>query len=238
MCFVTYLPCQDGFVLTSNRDEHIGRPKAMPPRQYTINEQSVFYPKDGLAGGTWIAASSEWTLCLLNGAFVKHQPRPPYRRSRGLVVLDFFVQNDAERFIQNYHFEGIEPFTLIIVGSQTLHQLRWDGALLHHSLLDPSRAYAWSSVTLYTGEVIREREAWFEKWQSVHSVFEGDDVVDFHKFGGKGDTDNDLIINRETGLQTVSITQIQHTTAHFLMTYLDCLNCHQYRYRIFETVEN
>ncbi|MCU0340612.1 MAG: NRDE family protein [Spirosomaceae bacterium] len=237
MCFVTYLPYQDGFVLTSNRDEHIGRPKAVPPRQYAIGEQSVFYPKDGLAGGTWIAASSEWTLCLLNGAFVKHQHRPPYRRSRGLVVLDFFAQNDAEKFIQDYDFGGIEPFTLIMVGTQALHQLRWDDAVLHHSPLDPTRAHAWSSVTLYADEVIREREAWFEKWQNVHSVFEGDDVVDFHKFGGKGDTDNDLIISRETGLKTVSITQVQHTSAHFLMTYLDRLNGHQYRYRIFETVE-
>lgn len=236
MCFVTYLPYQDGFILTSNRDEHIGRPKALPPRKYLINNQTVFYPKDGLAGGTWIAASSTHTLCLLNGAFVKHTHTPPYRRSRGLVVLDFFEQNNLETFISHYDFEGIEPFTLIIA-TTTLHELRWDGGQLHHQVLDVHQAYAWSSVTLYSDEVVEERQRWFGQWQRQNPIFEGEDVVRFHTFGGKGDLKNDLVIARDTGLQTVSITQIQHTSEHFLMSYLDRLNHQNYHYRIFETTE-
>ena len=59
MCTVTYLPLQDnGFILTSNRDEAIVRKISLPPAKYTINNTSVFFPKDQEANGTWIATSS------------------------------------------------------------------------------------------------------------------------------------------------------------------------------------
>ncbi|MEI7584323.1 NRDE family protein [Runella sp.] len=238
MCFVTYLPHQQGFILTSNRDEHVGRPKALPPKKYIINGQSVFYPQDGLAGGTWIASSSKVTLCLLNGAFVKHHHRPPYRRSRGWVVLDFFSCEDTEDFVRNYDFRGIEPFTLVAVEQSPILQLaeiKWDGVQLYHNKLEPEAAHSWSSVTLYSNEVIRERQRWFEEWQQEHPLFEGEDVLDFHSFGGKGDVENDLIINRNNELRTVSITQIQKTTEQFLINYWDRLNDQHYRYRIFDS---
>jgi uncharacterized protein CbrC (UPF0167 family) len=90
-------------------------------------------------------------------------------------------------------------------------------------------------VTLYSNEVIRERQRWFEEWQQEHPLFEGEDVLDFHSFGGKGDVENDLIINRNNELRTVSITQIQKTTEQFLINYWDRLNDQHYRYRIFDS---
>jgi hypothetical protein len=238
MCFVTYLPYQEGFILTSNRDESIGRPKASPPKKYKLNQQSVFYPKDGLAGGTWIATSTDWTLCLLNGAFVKHQHNPPYLKSRGLVILDFLEQNNLEEFISSYDLSGVEPFTLVVVEHKyglAINELRWDGTTLHHKPLLTNMPYSWSSVTLYSDQVIEERQQWFAQWQQKNPDFEGDTIVDFHRFGGKGDIENDLIVNRNNELQTVSITQIQKTPEQFLMGYYDRLNGQEYRYRIFET---
>lgn len=238
MCFVTYLPHQQGFILTSNRDEHVGRPKALPPKKYFIKGQPVFYPQDGLAGGSWIATSSNTTLCLLNGAFVKHQSQPPYRQSRGLVVLHFFEYNDLNDFIKNYNFTEIEPFTLVVVEQNEqlqLSQIRWDGSTLYHTKLDAHSNHAWSSVTLYSDEVIQERERWFEQWQSQHPFFEGDDVLDFHSFGGNGDAENDLLVNRNNQLRTVSMTQIHKTPEQFLIRYWDRLNDQQFRFRIFDT---
>ena len=235
MCFVTYLPQNEGFILTSNRDEHAGRPKAIPPKKYVAGGQAVFYPKDGLAGGTWIAASEQFTLCLLNGAFVNHVPQPPYRRSRGLVLLDFFKMQCIRYFVAKYDFSGIEPFTLIVIERKAkveLHQLRWDGQQTHHEILDAKTAFAWSSATLYNAATMREREHWFGDWQEKHPKFSAQEIIDFHLSGGKGDQRNDLIINRNNELLTVSITQVQQIKDHFLLHYQDRLNGQDYRYRI------
>ena len=52
MCTVTYLPQEnDGFILTSNRDESPMR-KTIPPKKYVENGVELIYPKDQLAGGT------------------------------------------------------------------------------------------------------------------------------------------------------------------------------------------
>jgi uncharacterized protein with NRDE domain len=33
-------------VITSNRDEQLIRPSAIPPKNYTVNGKNVIYPKD------------------------------------------------------------------------------------------------------------------------------------------------------------------------------------------------
>lgn len=237
MCFVTYIPYQEGFILTSNRDESVGRPKALPPKKYFIDSIPVFYPQDQLAGGTWIATSPKSTVCLLNGAFVKHQHQPPYRMSRGRVVLDFFRHEQLTDFVSHYELTGIEPFTLIVVEQENelqLSELRWDGTQLHVKYLNAGQTYAWSSVTLYSETVIQERERWLKDWLSQHSGFEGKDILDFHTFGGNGDDANDLVMNRNNQLRTVSTTQIQKTPAQFLINYQDRLTGKRFNYRIFE----
>jgi len=101
--------------------------------------------------------------------------------------------------------------------------------------LDAHKSHAWSSVTLYSDEVIKEREQWFEEWLNKTPFFEGDDILNFHHFGGKGDAENDLFVNRNNELQTVSMTQIEKTADQFLINYWDRLNNQQYRYRIFDS---
>lgn len=237
MCFVTYIPYQQGFILTSNRDESVGRPKALPPKKYLIDAIPVFYPQDGLAGGTWIAASPKATVCLLNGAFIKHRHEPPYRMSRGKAVLDFFRYEHLNDYISGYDFGGIEPFTLVVIEEENelrLSELRWDGTQLHLKTPDATQAHAWSSVTLYSDEVIRRREHWLAQWLQNHPVFEGEDVLDFHALGGTGDTTNDLVMNRNNELRTVSTTQILKTPDLFLMNYRDMLTGQHFKYRIFE----
>ena len=92
MCTVTYLPLEnDGFILTSNRDESPMR-KTIPPKKYLENGVELAYPKDQLAGGTWIGASTKNRLvCLLNGAFKKHERNSYYKMSRGLVVKNILT---------------------------------------------------------------------------------------------------------------------------------------------------
>src|SRR4051812_22764348 len=73
MCTVTYLPLKEGFIITSNRDERLVRKPADAPQIISGLNTRILFPRDGEAGGTWIATSeNNRTVCLLNGAFVPH----------------------------------------------------------------------------------------------------------------------------------------------------------------------
>ena len=89
MCTVTYVPNQEGIILTSNRDESPER----SPKNITrlVGRFNLCFPQDTLAGGTWIAADDRRRIiCVLNGAFEKHAHVPPYRKSRGILALEYF----------------------------------------------------------------------------------------------------------------------------------------------------
>ncbi|NDC40852.1 MAG: hypothetical protein EBZ77_04755, partial [Chitinophagia bacterium] len=58
MCTVTYLPLDNGHILTSNRDEQLLRQAAAPPELIEGKTGGILFPRDGKAGGTWIAAHS------------------------------------------------------------------------------------------------------------------------------------------------------------------------------------
>lgn len=223
MCTVSYLPLPSGFLLTSNRDEWNKRLPALPPLPYDIHQQTVTFPRDQQANGTWIATNHQYTLCLLNGAFQKHESQPPYRLSRGLMLLDFFKYLNPLDFASSYDFSGIENFTLLIKSNidADFFELRWDGIKLHLTSLDPLKPQIWSSCTLYTDEVIAERRSWFEKWLAEQVQFSSEDIISFHRFAGKGDKQNDVLMERENGVQTVSVTHISSTAGQLSMRYWD-----------------
>lgn len=237
MCTVTFLPCgNNDYILTSNRDEKNVRKKAQPPRKFIHGSFSVFYPKDPEAGGTWIVTGKKhFTLCLLNGAFEKHRSAPPYRKSRGLVVLDFFEFDHVNAFARLYDFTGIEPFTLVILDTTTtlqLHELRWDGQTITLTPKDADTPHIWSSVTLYEKEVIAQRREWFSNWLQENREYRMEEIIRFHEFGGTGDKTNDLLMNRGNEVLTVSITSIAKLQGNMRMHYRDIPNDTAYAIQI------
>lgn len=216
MCTATYLPgSPTSFVLTHSRDEKALRPPAHPPRTVPIGGQDVTFPQDPQGQGTWIAMTTDLTVCLLNGAFVAHTPQPPYRHSRGLVVLDAFDYVSIDSFIHQYPFAGIEPFTLLLaetdrLAGQRLVELRWTGGRLFISEKDARLPHIWSSVTLYTPDVIRQREGWFKTWLQCNPAPTVADIRHFHQSAGAGDPTNSLRMNRRNALLTVSLTSVVH----------------------------
>lgn len=226
MCTLTYIPLGDKeFIFTTNRDEDPKR-IAIPPNLYINNNVECLYPKDQLSEGTWMLCNKEYSLCLLNGAFVKHKHSPPYRKSRGLVVLEFSNYKSVTEFVLNYNFEGIEPFTMLVLtyGSKfAIEEIRWDGGSIHYKNLDPLKTEIWSSSTLYDESAKEMRREWFAGWKS-----EGDNstahVLKFHKNAGNGDAFNGLIMNRKEMVKTTSITQISCIKAKISMRYEDLRN--------------
>ena len=226
MCTVTFVPLEEGaYFLTSNRDEHISRPRATLPVKIKHDGYELIFPKDPQGGGTWIASDDRGnTVCLLNGADKPHTPKYPYRHSRGLVVLDYFSYSDFHHFKNSYPLDNIEPFTLVIVSPDQLIEFKWDGQNKTHRNLPRVKAKIWSSVTLYSIDIIKQREIWFQNWLSLHQKPGIPDLIHFHKFTGTGDKRHDVLMEREGGLRTVSITSIHFAESIATIYYEDLEN--------------
>lgn len=208
MCTVSFVKTADKIVITSNRDEKIIRPNAIPPQSYTVNGKNVIYPKDPKAGGTWYAVDENGTvLVLLNGANEKHIVKLPYRKSRGLIVLELIGQQSPKDFWSAINLENIEPFTLVLFQNGVLFQLRWNGIVKEITLLDSNKNHIWSSATLYPQAVREKRANWFYTFMDVTPAVSETELLHFHRYTEETNQENGLVINRNDEMKTVSITQ-------------------------------
>lgn len=209
MCTVTIVPLENnGFVLTSNRDEAPER-VSLPPDFYTIDGTKLLFPKDK-KGGTWIGVSeNKRAICVLNGGFEKHNRKVSYRMSRGLVAKDFMVSKNVSGTVETYNLYDIEPFTMIIVdwnASLKFYELVWDGKTKHFKQL-PLEPRIWSSSTLYDEKMNQERLLWFTVFKTDNAL-KADSLLKFHKMAGNGNTDYGVVMDRGF-VKTTSITQIE-----------------------------
>lgn len=207
MCTVSFVSVGNKKIITSNRDENIQRQSAAAPMAEIVNGQKLLFPKDAKAGGTWFAASERGVVSvLLNGAFVKHTPAPPYRKSRGLILLDIIAANDPFTSFSRIDLAHIEPFTVVHYLPGRLFELRWDGNKKYEKELDVSGNHIWSSATLYDEEVVAYRKRLFDHFIETSAMLTPGDVQHFHA-NNNNDEENGFVINRKTGLKTFSITQ-------------------------------
>lgn len=222
MCTVTFIPTQSGVSITSNRDEKKERLKAFPPAVTTISTGKLVFPKDTDANGTWIAFHERnEALVLLNGAFEAHHPFPPYRKSRGLILLELFEFQSAFEGFQKIDLSNIEPFTLIIWRAKELFEVRWDGISKYETKLNSYSGHIWSSSTLYDATIREKRKKWFDNWLYQHPNPTTDEILSFHEFTGDGDQENDFKMDRRGELFTVSITSMKIDEEKGWMIYKD-----------------
>ena len=221
MCTVTiFYKGNNDFVLTSNRDEAPNR-KSIPPKVYDVNSIGMLFPKDELAGGTWIGASEKNRLiCLLNGGFAKHHRKDNYQFSRGVIVKDLLASDDVVTKIENYNFTNVEPFTIVIADWNTnlqFFELVWDGETAHFIKL-PLKTKIWSSSTLYSDEMKKERHQWFDDFKADNELT-SEMVLKFHSTETEN-TDFGIVMDRGF-VKTTSITQVEKTNDVLSMNYFD-----------------
>jgi len=222
MCTVTFIPSNKQIFLTSNRDEKHWRAAAHLPEAYPGKSGKIIFPKDGDAGGTWFAVHENGKgVVFLNGGFIKHTPQPPYRKSRGLILLDLIDQDSPVDGFRNIFLDNIEPFTAVIWEDQKLFECRWDGGVKHEICLAPNIPHIWSSVTLYDQDVIIKRKNWFNEWLEHHSHPTQEEILRFHQFTGDGDQHNDLMMNRDGKVFTVSVTSACIGNREIITEYVD-----------------
>lgn len=212
MCTLTYLPLDnEQYILTTNRDESPSRAHAKFPEYLHLENKNIIFPKEPKAGGTWIASSDNGTtVCLLNGAFEPHKYDPPYKISRGLVLLEAIECIKPDEFFKNYVLEGIEPFTMVVLFHDPelkVIEFRWDGKKSHLKEMNARQPHIWVSAQLYTQDAINKRAQWFKKWLHDHKEYTAAEILAFHEKAGDGDIRNDMVMDRGE-VKTVSITSV------------------------------
>ncbi|WP_029035223.1 NRDE family protein [Salinimicrobium terrae] len=223
MCTVTITPLKDknSFVLTSNRDEAPGR-ETLPPKIYFMEGLKMAFPKDVLAGGTWMGISEQKrVICLLNGGFEKHIRKLPYGKSRGVVVKDLLAAESFTKAAEAYDLSEVEPFTIVVADwHQDLFfaELVWDGSTKHSQKL-PLKPHIWSSSPLYSEEMKKMRENWFETLKEGQELTP-EALLDFHFSAGKGDKNAGVIMDRGF-VKTRSVSQIIYSDEKTSFFYKD-----------------
>lgn len=222
MCTVTYIPKENNnFILTSNRDEAYGR-TTLAPSFYDVDGVKMLFPKDAVAGGSWIGISEKSRMiCLLNGGFTNHIKVQDYKMSRGVVVKELLKAEDLTMAIQDFEYDGIEPFTIVAIdwsGVLKATELVWDGHKAHINVLG-KEPKIWSSSTLYDATMKEKRRDWFAQF-SKETDWTPESLLDFHTTAGEGDKHIDLKMNRGK-LGTVSSTQVTKNGESCEMAYHD-----------------
>ena len=228
MCTVSFYNDKDTIILTSNRDEHHSRPAALPPQVYTTEKFQLIYCKDGQANGTWMVLRNDGTvIVLLNGAFERHPLNPPYRKSRGLVVLDIISEENCLQKYKSYDLAAIEPFTLVIYSDSHLYECIWNGIEKFVTEKSTQERHIWSSVTLYDREFRELKRNLYQQLTDTNEKLSPADILKFHH--SEKDLENGFIINRNNQLMTFSVTQIVLTEKINTFTHADILDDKLYR---------
>jgi transport and Golgi organization protein 2 len=142
VCTVSWTPLAGGYALAMNRDERRTRAPANPPEYRVLGGVAVLLPRDGEAGGTWIAVNAlGHTLALLNrwdespiaerGPDREPRAGPGPFVSRGLLVLELAAtphRRAVDEALTRIPLVSYRPFTLVSLSPGELPWLfEWDG---------------------------------------------------------------------------------------------------------------
>lgn len=224
MCTLTYIPQGEGFILTSNRDEAKSRKVATFPKYKSIEGKSVLFPQDGDAFGSWIATSQNRLVNLLNGAWENYTHQPPYRQSRGIVLLDSYKYADFKDFSLQYDFDNIAPFTIVCLDFKKdliMYVLRWDGKERSIETLNPKEPHIFSSAPLYPEAIRKERKKLFTAFLQDNEYISASEMVNFHQFGGSENAP--IRLDEQHFVHTQSITSVVMQGNELSMTYHDLI---------------
>ena len=229
MCTVSFVYANNSFLLTSNRDEKITRPSAIEPKIYQTATKKIIYPKDTKAGGTWFVVDEIGNvIILLNGGKTKHIAKEKYRLSRGVIVLELMASNAIVSTWKTIDLTDIEPFTLLVLENKQPFQLQWSGEEKSIIELDVNQTYIWSSSTLYSPDIQKQRAEWFEQYMNEIKEISAEKMKIFHKNTEPKDAKNGLIINRDNLYKTLSVTQVVISGNSILVNHSDLIQDEEY----------
>ena len=217
MCILSYVPTNDGFVLTFNRDEVYSR-ETKAPEYYTIDNQQLVFPKDIKYGGSWIGINVTKSVvgCMLNA---KGKPPKIPSKSRGNIFIDQLKQGRAN--LKENELFAIAPFTLLsfCLHTQVVTQYHWDGLILKRNKRTMSTPFILCSSSLYENEIMKNLKTEFNSLIASKSEIESTTSFfhkkySFHK-------NHPIYLKKNSNIQTVSKTTILKKKNGFTLNYAD-----------------
>ena len=203
MCTITYIPTQNGYITTQNRDESPLREKAIFPITDTINNEPVLFPKDPEGSGSWfVSTKGGLTICVMNALYHPDKTSADFKHSRGLVPMHYLEFTSSEQFVENYTFKGVQGFTLIVCSKEKVDEIHWDETHVTHNAFEP-KPLIFQSNPLYNTKQKALRKHWFENWLDVN---DSANVLEFHKDQRQENLSESILMDRHF-VRTISITQ-------------------------------
>ena len=211
MCTVIFIPKNNReFLLASSRDEHQDRPRAIPPRTKIFLNNDLVYPQDPVGKGSWMVCHGGTALCIMNGANKPHKRYPPYKYSRGLIPFKYLeIRHKNGSFEKDIDIEGVEAFTLIVVTEKEIKEYRWNQEDLNLHTFSIKKPKIWASAPLYDSKMFEQRKSWFNNFLLKYPDPNPENVFHFYLNGGNDDPHSGLIINRDNGVKTVSLSCLE-----------------------------
>ncbi len=232
MCTVSIVPYKKQLFFTFNRDEHPARQTPEYITKEKIGHKEIIFTKDVKGGGTWFVVDDKGNVAMLfNGGYIKHEKKPAYKKSRGLVLLEIARQSNMLAYYNEMDLQNIEPFSVILYEDKKLFRLVWDGITKEIVPLSLDQHHIFSSATIYTKEIQDCRKEWLQEYLNKNKK---PLMFDFHCNYKKEDVNNGLILKRNENLQTLSVSQavvndteinIQHFDVAQQNFYTDKLVC-------------
>jgi uncharacterized protein with NRDE domain len=185
MCTLTYFKDRNGSIfITSNRDESHKRPPALMPGIYKRFGIHCLYPKDPQGEGSWFVVT-ETGICgvILNAADKSYKRNPPYRKSRGLVLLDMCISGKPSVLPTFYNFNGIEPFTAVLFDllSDKIHEIKWRGDKCLSKTYTFDKPALWASANLFSDAEVKHKEKVFFDQISSAEIHDRESIIKFHR---------------------------------------------------------
>jgi hypothetical protein len=184
VCTASWLRRDGALRLLFNRDELRSREPALPPAVRGEAGSRWIAPRDGRAGGTWIAAGERGVaLALLNRS---EGVRPEGAASRGLLIPALLPAESPEALLERlarHDLRAFAAFRLLALWRDLPHGVvaGWNGTALDRAALDAEAGLLCSSslgderVTLSRGTVWKRMRGGACDWNAErHATFHRD----------------------------------------------------------------
>jgi hypothetical protein len=226
VCTASWVSDAGALRLLFNRDELRTREPALPPALGDLGSTRWIAPRDGRAGGTWIAASDRGVaLALLN----RSEGIPPaIAASRGLLIPELLPAAGPEELrarLGGRDLSAFPPFRLLGLWQGATRGLvaGWDGRRLDLEEVDARQGLLCSS-SLGDGQVTASRSA---VWRARHEHaprWSRAEHADFHRDHTPEPSADSVCMHREDAC-SVSLTALELAPGEVRLAYQDAPPC-------------